>query len=45
VAEEFGFYEGCRDGGAVDGDEGAFFSWGIVVQGLGDELLAGAGFA
>ena len=45
VAEEFGFHQGFGDGGAVDGDEGLFVADAFVVDGLGDEILAGAAFA
>jgi len=45
MAEEFGFHEGFGNGGAVDGHEGAFRAVAAVVNGLGDEVLAGAAFS
>ncbi len=45
VAEEFGLEEGRGEGGAMDGDEGFLSARGEVVDGLGDEFLAGAGGA
>jgi hypothetical protein len=45
VAEEGGFEEFGGDGAGVDGDEGLVAARGVLVDGLGDELLAGAGLA
>ena len=45
VAEEFGFHESFGNGGAVDGDEGLFLARAFVVDGLGDEIFAGAALA
>jgi hypothetical protein len=45
MAEEFAFEEGFGDGGAVDGDEGGVGAVAVLVDGAGDEFLAGAGFA
>ena len=45
VAEEFGFHQRLGNGRAVDGDEGFFLARTFVVDGLGDEILAGAAFA
>lgn len=45
MAEEFGFEEVFGEGGAIDGDEGGVVAAGIVVEGSGDEFLAGAAFA
>jgi hypothetical protein len=44
VSEQLGFEEGVLEGGAVDGEEGACASAG-AVDGAGDEVLSGAGFA
>jgi len=45
VAEEFGLEEGFDDGAGVADDEGAVCARGEVVEGAGDEFLAGSGFA
>ena len=45
VAEEGGFEELGGDGAGVDGDEGLVAARGVGVDGLGDELFAGAAFA
>ena len=45
VAEQFAFQQGFGDGGAVDGDEGRFGAVAVLVDGAGDEFLAGAGLA
>ena len=45
MAEEFAFEECFGDGGAVDGDEGAFASWTALVNGARDDLFAGAALA
>lgn len=45
VAEKFGFEELGGECSAVDADEGFVSSWGVVVDGFGDEFLAAAGFA
>ena len=44
MSEQFRFNEGVRDGGAVDGKEGAFFPGAPVMDGPGHHLLAGTGF-
>ena len=44
VAEELAFDEAGRDGGAVDGHEGSLGAR-LVVDGLGEQLLAGAALA
>ena len=44
VAEELGFEEGLRDGGAVHLDEGAVGARRLV-EGAGEEALAGPGLA
>ena len=45
VAEDLAFDEGFRDGGAVDGDKGLVLAGRKLVDGAGDQLLAGAAFA
>ena len=45
VAEELGFDEVLGDGGAVELDEDAVTAERLSVDGAGDELFAGAGFA
>ncbi len=45
VAEEGGLEEVRGDGAGVDGDEGAVAAGGVLVDGFGDELFAGAGLA
>ena len=45
VAEEFGFEQATGNRGAIDFDEGALFARAEIVNGAGDDLLAGAGFA
>jgi hypothetical protein len=45
VAEQLAFEELFGDGGAVDGHEGGFGPRAAVVDGLGHDFLAGAGFA
>ncbi len=45
VAEEFGFEELGGERGAVDDDEFGCGAAGEVVDGVGDDFLAGAGFA
>jgi hypothetical protein len=44
-AEELGFEEGVRDGGAVEVDEGAGGAGAGAVEEAGEEALAGAGLA
>src|SRR2546427_2365996 len=44
-AEELGLQQGIRYGGDVDGDEGATGAGRCRVDGMGQQLLAGAGFA
>src|SRR6266481_1326019 len=41
VAEQLGLEDGLGDGGAVDGHEGPLRPRRVVVQGAGEELLAG----
>ena len=45
VAEQFAFDQLARHRGHVDGDVGTVAPLAVVVQGLGHELLAGAGLA
>ena len=45
VAEERGFEQIGGDGAGVDGDEGLVAAGRVGVDGLGDELFAGAAFA
>src|SRR5262249_47601904 len=45
VAEQLALQEAGGDGGAVELDEGAVAARAEVVQGAGDQLLAGAGLA
>ena len=45
VAEEFRFQEVVGYGAAVDGDEGMAFLFAGVMDGAGEEFLAGSGFA
>ena len=45
VAEQLAFEQGLGDGGAVDGDEGRLGAVAVLVNGAGDEFLAGAGLA
>ena len=45
IAEELGLDEVFGDGGAVELDEDAVAAEGFGVDGAGDELFAGAGFA
>ena len=45
VAEEFGFEKTGRNGGAIHFDEGTLFARAEIVDGAGDDFLAGAGFA
>ncbi len=45
VAEEGRFEEVGGDGAGVDGDEGLVAAGGVLVDGFGDKLLAGAGLA
>lgn len=45
VAEEFAFEQLWGEGGAVDDDEFGFGSAAEVVEGVGDEFLAGTAFA
>ena len=42
VAEQLAFEQRFRDGRAVDGDEGLGLAEALVVQRLGDQVLAGA---
>src|SRR5215467_657393 len=42
VAEEFGLHQGLRNRGAVDGDERLVLTRTLVVDGLGNEIFAGA---
>jgi len=45
VAEQFGFEQAAGNGGAIDFDEGPVAAGAEIVDGAGEELLAGAGFA
>ena len=45
VAEQFAFQQGFRDGRAIDGDERRVGAVAVLVNGAGDQFLAGAGFA
>ncbi|VBB43702.1 hypothetical protein TRIP_B310026 [uncultured Desulfatiglans sp.] len=45
MPEEFAFKERLRERAAVDGNEGHVFPGAVVVDGAGDEFLAGAAFA
>jgi hypothetical protein len=45
VAEERGFEQFAGHGAGVDGDEGLVFARRVGVDGLGDQLLAGAALA
>ena len=45
VSEEFALQDAFAEGGAVEGDEVAAAAGRVVVQGLGDEFLAGAALA
>ena len=45
VAEQLAFQQRLGDGGAVQADERAFLARAGVVDGAGDQLLAGAAFA
>ena len=44
VAEQFAFQQRFRNGRAVDGDEGRVGPIAVLVEGAGDQLLAGARF-
>ena len=45
VAEKFGFHQRLGNRGAVDGDERFVLAGTFIVNGLGDEVFAGAAFA
>jgi hypothetical protein len=45
VAEEFAFEQAGGDGGAIHFDKGVVVARAEIVNGAGDEFLAGAGFA
>jgi hypothetical protein len=45
MAEELTFEQVARDGGAVEGNEGLAGAVGEVVNGAGEDLLAGAALA
>ena len=45
MAEQFRFDEIFRDGGHVEGDEVLVGARAVLVQGVGDQLLAGAALA
>ena len=45
MAEKLGFHQRLGDGRAVDGYEGLLLARTFVVDGFGDEVLAGAAFA
>ena len=45
MAEEFGFHQRFGNGRAVDGDKRTVLARALVVDGLGDQIFAGAAFA
>lgn len=45
IAEEFAFQQGFGQRAAVQGHKGAVFAWSGLVQGMRQQLLAGAAFA
>ncbi len=45
VAEHFRFHQLGGQGGAVDGHEGCVFARAVMMQGPGDQFLAGSAFA
>ena len=45
VAEQFAFEQVFGDGGAVDGEERGLGAMAVMIDGAGDEFLAGAAFA
>ena len=45
VTEEFAFEQAFRDGGAIDGDEGACGARAVALDGAGHHFLAAAAFA
>ena len=45
VAEQFAFQQRFGNGGAIDGDERRVGAVAVLVNGAGDQFLAGAGFA
>jgi hypothetical protein len=45
MAEEFGFHQSLGDGRAVDGDERPILTGTLIVNRLGNQILAGAAFA
>src|SRR5574343_615293 len=45
VTEQFGFDQGFRNGGAVEGDKRSVVAWSALMVGLGEHFLAGARFA
>ena len=45
VAEQLAFHHRLGQGAGIDGDEGAVAAAGVIVQGAGHHLFAGAGFA
>src|SRR5260370_26721444 len=45
MAEEFGFEKTAGNGGAIDFNEGAIAARTEIVDGAGEELFAGSGFA
>src|SRR5260370_39924895 len=45
VAEELGFEQTARNGGAINFNEGAIAARTEIMDGAGEELLAGGGFA
>ena len=45
MAEEFGLHQGLGNGRAVDGDEGLVLAAALIVDSLGDKILAGATLA
>src|SRR5206468_5742597 len=45
VTEELGFKQAGRNGGAIDFDKSTIAARAEIVDGAGEKLLAGAGFA
>jgi hypothetical protein len=45
VAEQLALQQLLRDGGAVEGQEGRLGTGAVLVDGAGDQLLAGAALA
>jgi len=45
MAEQFGLHQGFGNGGTVDGYKGPLAAGAVVVDGLGDQVFAGATFS